>query len=110
LRFLVQRLEDLQKIEHAELNRLGSSYNSVEESIKKTIGFLASEIEETKRYIRQLMNDDPELKNKKDLLKTIPSVGEATIAQISRLRHEAVAVSCLITRLLVLPSITQGSE
>lgn len=82
LRFLVQRLEDLQKMERAELNRLGSSHNSVEESIKKTIEFLATEIEETKRHIRQLMNNDPELRDKKDLLKTIPGVGEATIAQI----------------------------
>jgi transposase len=82
LRSLVQRLEDLQKLERAELNRLESSRAFIQDSIKKTSLFLAAEIEEIKKHIRQLINDDPELRHKRDLLKTIPGVGEATIAQI----------------------------
>lgn len=61
LRSLVQRLEDLQRLERSELTRLESSHVFVQESIKKTSQFLAAEIEGIKKNISQLMNDDPEL-------------------------------------------------
>jgi transposase len=82
LHSLVERLEDLQKLERAELNRLEVSHDFVKKSIKKTTKFLAVEIKEIKKRIRQLIKDDPELRGKKDLLKTIPGVGNTIIAQI----------------------------
>ncbi len=78
---LVKRLEDLQKMEREELNHFDVSHNHVKDSISKTSEFLANEIEEIKKQINKLLNDDPELRAKKDLLKTIPGIGEATIAQ-----------------------------
>lgn len=39
-------------------------------------------IRETRQQIRRLIDDDPDLGTKKALLKTIPGVGAATIAQV----------------------------
>lgn len=82
LRSLVTRLEDLQKIQREELNRLEVSHNRVKDSINETCRFLTGQIEEIKKQINKLMNDDLDFRDQKSLLETIPGVGESTIAQI----------------------------
>ena len=44
--------------------------------------YLDKEIKSLKEQIAAHIKDDPELKTKRDLLKSIPGIGEATIAAI----------------------------
>lgn len=82
MRSLVKRLEDLQKLEREELNRLEVSHNRVKGSLNRTCEFLANEIKEIKNQISGLIKHDCVFQAQKILLETIPGVGEATIAQI----------------------------
>jgi transposase len=82
LRSLVKRLEDLQKMEREELNRLEVSHYRIKNSINKISEFLAAEIQDIKKQINKLMNDDADLNAQKKLLETIPGVGKTVIALI----------------------------
>ena len=78
-RDLVRRLESLNAMHRQETNRLEAVSDVVEAQIHKHLGFLAEEIKAIKALIRTRINDDPDLRQKRDLLKSIPGVGEATI-------------------------------
>ena len=78
-RDLVRRLESLNAMHRQETNRLEAVNGVVEAQIHKHLGFLAEEIKAIKALIRTRINDDPDLRQKRDLLKSIPGVGEATI-------------------------------
>lgn len=82
LRSLTKRLEALQKMEREELNRLDVSHGYAKDSINKAAEFLATEISFIKKLINNLINSDPNFRANKELLETIPGVGENTIAQI----------------------------
>lgn len=83
LQYLCRRLEDLQKILRQEYNHLeASSSISVKKSINTVVKCLETQIEEIKQSIKEKINQDPELRNKKSLLETIPGIGEATIMQV----------------------------
>ncbi len=82
LHSLVKRLEDLQKMEREELNRLEVSHHRIKDSINKTCEFFASEIKKIKNQINKLIKDDADLQAQKVLMETIPGVGDATITQI----------------------------
>ena len=46
------------------------------------IAYLDQEIKSLKEQIAAHIQDDPDLRTKRDLLKSIPGIGEATIAAI----------------------------
>ena len=50
--------------------------------IKEHIDYLKKEIEEVRRQIADMIDRDPNLKRKKDLLASIPAIGKVTIASI----------------------------
>ena len=78
----VKRLENLQSMYQEEANRFGVSPESIQEDIKETMEFLSKKIKEIRRKIQAHIEIHPDLQEKKKLLKTIPGIGEATIAQI----------------------------
>ena len=82
LQALVRRADALIAMRIQEENRLGVSLAAVEPSIKKHIAYLESEIEKIKSLIREAMNNDHDLKNKRDLLISIPGISDTTIAVI----------------------------
>lgn len=83
LQALVGRLEDLCKIERQEKNRLlVTSDKSAIASINVIVEVIEKQIKEIKLKIKNLINNNPDLKNKNDLLETIPGVGEAVIMNI----------------------------
>jgi transposase len=82
LQALVRRVDALIGIRVQETNRLSVSHAAVEESVKEHITYLDQEIEKLKKQIRQTMNTDPDLKNKRNLLITIPGISDTTIAII----------------------------
>jgi transposase len=82
LQALVRRLDALGAMRQQEKNRLQVASFQAVDSIHKVIIFLDEEIEQIKSSIREHIGQHPEFKAKQELLKTIPGVGEATIAVI----------------------------
>lgn len=82
LQALVRRADALIAMRVQEENRLGACPSAVEPSIKEHISYLESEIEKIKSLIRETLNNDHDLKSKRDLLVSIPGISAPTIAVI----------------------------
>jgi transposase len=82
LQALVRRIDALISIRTQEMNRIDVSHESVRSSIRDHIAYLHQEIGNLKKQIATYITNDPNLKMKRDLLKSIPGIGEATIAAI----------------------------
>jgi len=79
LRDLSRRYESLLEMRQQELNRLDVSGTALRCDIKKHIAYLDQSIAETKKRMRDHINNHPDMKRKKDLLESIPGIGEVTI-------------------------------
>lgn len=79
LQAMVRRVEQLLEMIQMEKNRLETADNSVIESILAIIKTLENELTSTRKSIQEHIKNDPELKKRRDLLNTIPGIGEATI-------------------------------
>lgn len=82
LRMLGRRRDALISMRTQEVNRLGSPDTSVNESIQKVIAFLDAEVEQISKAIREHINKHDGLRKKRDLLNSIPGVGDVTIEAI----------------------------
>jgi transposase len=82
LRALGRRRDALVNMRTQEGNRLGVADSTVNSSIQKVISFLDDEIEQISKLIREHINNHPDLRKKRELLKTIPGVGDVTIEAI----------------------------
>ena len=68
--------DDLQRERNRqEANNFSSTPEAVGESIAQSIAFLEAELKRLEKMIAAHIDDDPDLRNKKDLLETIPGVG-----------------------------------
>jgi transposase len=79
LRDLTRRYDSLLEMRQQEVNRLDVSGSELRCDIEGHIKYLDDSIAETKKRIRDHIDDYPDLKRKKELLETIPGVGEVTI-------------------------------
>lgn len=79
---LVARLDTLQQMRQAECNRLEVAHASVSMSIQSLISDLDAQIKQVRKQMRQTIDDDPDLKRRRDLLETIPGLGDKTIPQL----------------------------
>ncbi len=84
LQALVQRLDALIEMQTMELNRLaaGALTTQVEQSLQDHLSFLDAEIKRTEKAIKEHINSHPTLKADRDLLLSIPGIGEATTARL----------------------------
>jgi transposase len=82
LRAMVLRLDALQAMHTQESNRLGVAREVVKQGIANHLDWLDASIKDLARQIRDHIDSDPDLRNKRDLLETIPGVGERTIAML----------------------------
>jgi transposase len=82
LRALVLRLEALQAMRIQESNRLEVAREAVKADIAAHIKWLDDEIKKLVKKIRDHINNDPDMKDKKALLESIPGVGERTSAML----------------------------
>jgi transposase len=82
LRALVRRADSLIDMLTQEKNRLGTAYESVVPSVKEHIAYLNQEIKKVRDQIADLLDRDPDLKQKKKLLLSIPGIGKVTVAAI----------------------------
>ena len=80
LRAMVLRLDALQEMRLQESNRLEVAREVVREEISAHIQWLDNEIKNLAKKIRNSIDDDPDLRQRKALLETIPGVGERTIS------------------------------
>lgn len=84
LQALVRRLDALIEMRTMEQNRLssGATVVEVEASIKAVITSLEEQIKSTEQLIKARINDHPALQAHRDLLLSIPGIGEATTARL----------------------------
>jgi transposase len=90
LQALIRRLETLVQMRTMETNRLaaGVSSGAVRASLEATVAFLSEQIQQTEKAIRDLIKQHSGLKQKRDLLLSIPGVGPSTAALLlSELPH-----------------------
>ena len=79
LQALVRRLESLLEMRQMEKNRLDGADPTVRPSIEAVLATLDTEIAATQTRIREHIDHDPDLRQRRDLLDTIPGLGDATI-------------------------------
>ena len=80
LRALVLRLEALQTMHTQESNRLEGAREVVKTDIVDHIKWLDDQIKALIKKIRDHIDGDPDMKHKRELLDSIPGVGERTVA------------------------------
>lgn len=80
LRALVLRLDSLQAMKTQEGNRLEVARDIVKADIVSHIAWLDKEIKSLIKKIHDHLNSDPDMRNKQELLDSIPGLGERTIA------------------------------
>lgn len=79
LRALVARREALVVMRTQEQNRLLVARDSVQKNVQSLIEHLEGAIAGIEKDIRQLIDDDPDLKGKRELLSSIPGLGKITV-------------------------------
>jgi transposase len=72
-------LQDLQSMQNAESNRLGTAHPGVRERIERHLEFLDREIEQLRKKIEQHIDHNDQLRGRRDLLDSVPGLGEHTI-------------------------------
>jgi transposase len=84
LQALVRRLDSLVEMRTMEENRLSSgvSVEAVRASVEELIAHLSEQIKRTERLIRDHSDRHPGLKKQRELLDSIPGIGEATAAAL----------------------------
>jgi transposase len=82
LQALVRRLESLTEMRTMEENRLSSgiSVAAVKASVEEVLAYLSEQIKKTEALIRDHINRHPGLKQRSELLDSIPGIGETTAA------------------------------
>jgi transposase len=84
LQALVRRLESLVEMRTMEENRLSSgvTVEAVRESVEEHLAYLSEQIKKTEALIRSHIDSHPGLRRQRELLDSIPGVGEATAAAL----------------------------
>jgi len=82
LQALVRRLEALIEMRVAEENRLaaGPAMPAVQTSLTQMLNFFLNQTATTEKLIRQHLDQHPDLRQQRDLLTSIPGIGETTAA------------------------------
>lgn len=82
LQALTRRIEHLLEIQQMERNRLDTADDSITASINSLLNIVEDEIKTIRQAINDLINDNPDLDNRRKLLESIPGIGSATIAHL----------------------------
>jgi transposase len=76
---LLRRLRELESMRQADANRLLTAHEAVHPHIQHHLQFLDEEITQLKKTIEEHIDNHPDLRGRRDLLDSIPGLGEATI-------------------------------
>lgn len=80
LRAWVRRLDDLKAMRQMESNRRESANEAVRPGIDDVLKALDAHLRQTEHAIRQLIDHDPDLRGKRELLISIPGIADVTSA------------------------------
>jgi transposase len=80
LQALVRRLDDLVAMRQMERNRQDGAEATVQASLSRVLALLDAEIEQTRAAIHDHFEQNSGLRKQRELLDTIPGLGETTIA------------------------------
>jgi transposase len=82
LQAMLRRVEHLMEMRQMEQNRMDTATPVVAGSIQTILELLDSELQATRERIRQHIDNDPGLRRRRDLLDSIPGIGEAANAHL----------------------------
>ena len=82
LQALVQRLEDLLGLQTMENSRLEAAAGPARESVEAVLHFIQQQIEMVRLQIQIHIDQHPKLKSQKELLSSIPGIGDNTAATL----------------------------
>ena len=83
LQALVRRLDSLLEMRQMEANRLEvAGTETVKASLVEHLAFLDAELARTEQLIRTHIDSHPSLREQRDLLLTIPGIGDTTAAKL----------------------------
>lgn len=82
LKALVRRLDSLIEMQQQETNRLDVAEAVVKPEISSHIKGLEQRIQQVRNQISDHIDDDPGLREQRDLLLSIPGIGEKTVATL----------------------------
>lgn len=82
LRALVRRRDDLTEMRRMELNRLEVSNEAVKAGIQTVIDTLDDQIRQVEKAIKDHIDSDPDLRQRQDLLTSIPGIAGISSAQL----------------------------
>ena len=82
LQALTRRIGHLLEIQQMERNRLDTADESITASINSLLNTVEDELKAIRQAINDLINDNPDLDNRRKLLESIPGIGSATIAHL----------------------------
>jgi len=84
LQSLARHLQDLEQTRQQQRNRLGSGVRSslVREQLQRHIALLDEQIDQIKHHIQDHLDQHPDLRQQKELLTSIPGIGDLTAAKL----------------------------
>lgn len=82
LKAMVKRVDALLEMKQQEVNRLDVAEVFVRSEIQSHINDLNNRIKKLRQDIQNHIDDDPDLKQQKDLLLSIPGIGDKTVATL----------------------------
>jgi len=82
LQALLRRVEHLLEMRQMERNRLATADLAIVDSLNIVLDTLQKELDATRQRIKHLIDHDPELKQRRDLLESIPGIGPAASAYL----------------------------
>jgi transposase len=83
IKALIARRSQLVAMRTAENNRLEHDFDKeVTKSIKQVIVFIEKQLAKVESEIKKLIDHDPEMKDKAELIKTMPGIGDTTAFMI----------------------------
>jgi transposase len=82
LQALLRRVEHLLEMQQMERNRLDTADAAIVDSLQAVLDTLEKELNITRERIKNHINNDPDLKQRRDLLESIPGTGPAVSAYL----------------------------
>jgi transposase len=82
LQALLRRVEHLLEMQQMERNRLDTADPAIVASLQTVLDTLKKELDATRQRIQRLIDDDPDLGKRRDLLESIPGIGPAASAYL----------------------------
>lgn len=82
LQALLRRVEHLLEMQQMERNRLETADPAITDSLNTVLDTLGKELDATRTRIKDLIDNDPDLRQRRDLLESIPGIGPAASAHL----------------------------